>query len=157
MSRNAIWNRHPAVLVASAASILTQVGLLVYSVTIATDVWGAGAQHDEGCFRVNIVQASLPALMATFIIDALLLLLMLIGLFLRREACRFGLGGLLLKQGLIWLVVAITAELPTVVRRHCRDVMNWRDLYTNEVIDHPQFEFEWCVWACLENECGPRY
>ncbi|KZV74199.1 hypothetical protein PENSPDRAFT_648204 [Peniophora sp. CONT] len=111
----AIWNRHPAVVAVSAASMLAQLAVLIYCVTIATDTLGSYSPMVNGCFKVNLVQASLPALAATFTIDALLLLLMLIGIFLRREACRFGLGGLLLKQGLIWLGVAIAAELPTVI------------------------------------------
>ena len=116
-TRLAIWNRHPVAVALSAAAILTQVALLVYSVVVARDNWEDGSPLVEGCVRVNLVQAGLPALATTFTIDALLLLLMLFGLCRRREARRFGLGGFLLKQGLVWLALATMAELPTVVRR----------------------------------------
>ncbi|VDB95637.1 unnamed protein product [Peniophora sp. CBMAI 1063] len=111
----AIWNRHPIVIALSAAALLAQVALLIYSVTIATDTWQSGSPLAQGCVKVNLVRASLPALATTFAIDASLLLVMLVGLLRRREACRFGLGGFLLKQGLIWLALATTAELPTVI------------------------------------------
>lgn len=142
-SRIAIWNRHPAVVALSVAGILVQVAFLVYSVTIATDTWGADSPSVQGCLKVNIVQTSLPALAATFAIDALLLLLMLVGLFVRREACRFGLGGLLLRQGLIWLALATAAELPTIVCRSNLRAMS--SMYADDIIDNPQPQSEWCV------------
>ncbi|KZV74204.1 hypothetical protein PENSPDRAFT_682182 [Peniophora sp. CONT] len=107
----AIWNRHPAVLALSAASIAAQLALLIYSVTVAAAVRGPDGQ---GCVLLNSVEASLPALAATFAIDALLLVLMLVGLLTRKDTCGFGFWTFLWKQNLVWLALATAAELPTV-------------------------------------------
>ncbi|VDB95639.1 unnamed protein product [Peniophora sp. CBMAI 1063] len=111
----AIWNRHPIIVAVSAAGMMAQVALLIHGVVVAKDNWESGPALLQGCLKMNTVQANLPALAGTSIVDALLLLLMLIGLFLRGEARHFGLGGFLLKQGLIWLALATAAELPSVV------------------------------------------
>ncbi|VDB95646.1 unnamed protein product [Peniophora sp. CBMAI 1063] len=108
----AIWHFHPAMLTLAGVSLLAQLALQIRSIVIASASWDS---QMHACTLKDGVHASLPLLSATFGVDAVLLLLMLIGLVRRREARKFGMWAFLMKQGLVWLIVAAVAELPTVV------------------------------------------
>ncbi|KZV66344.1 hypothetical protein PENSPDRAFT_93953 [Peniophora sp. CONT] len=66
------------------------------------------------CLTVN-PHSGTPNVTATFVLDMLLLVLMLVGLWRMRDAGRFQLWRILLNQGLFWLTLATVAELPTVI------------------------------------------
>ena len=93
-------------------SFLAQFALLIHSVVIASATWET---EMHGCVLEDSEHASLPLLSATFAVDTVLLLLMLVGLMQRREARRHGVWRFLMNQGLVWLSIAAVAELPTVV------------------------------------------
>ena len=68
------------------------------------------------CGISNSASSGLPILTAVLVADVTLLGLILLGLVLRHGHITFGIGKMLWHQGVIWIVVATVAEVPTVVR-----------------------------------------
>lgn len=96
-----------------AASLIAQFSVLIHSVVVAKAIWDVDTHT---CVLLNSIPASLPMLSGMFAVDALQLLVMLVGLYRWRDAQGSGVWTLLWKQGLLWLALAAAAELPTVVR-----------------------------------------
>ncbi|KZV74187.1 hypothetical protein PENSPDRAFT_732423 [Peniophora sp. CONT] len=108
----AIWSRHPAVVLLGAASLIAQLSALIHSVVVAKAIWDVDTHT---CVLQNSIPASLPTLSGMFAVDALQLLVMLVGLYRWRNAHGSGVWKLLWKQGLLWLALAAAAELPTII------------------------------------------
>ncbi|VDB95647.1 unnamed protein product [Peniophora sp. CBMAI 1063] len=108
----AIWDRHWALVVFTAVSFLAQLALQIRSLVLAT---GARDSHSGMCTLADGATSGLPILAAVLAVDLTLLSLILIGLIRRQESRAFGLGRMLWKQGIVWIVVASLAEVPTVV------------------------------------------
>ena len=67
---------------------------------------GARDIHSGSCTLGDGATSGLPILAAVLAIDLTLLSLILIGLFRRQESRTLGLGKMLWKQGIVWIVVA---------------------------------------------------
>ncbi|KAI0314921.1 hypothetical protein OF83DRAFT_1174317 [Amylostereum chailletii] len=106
----AIWNRSLPIIIFVAAMMLGFAGTFLHGLIIARSTWdpisnGCGIAKTEG----NLANTT-----GGLIVDVGLLLVMLVGLLRRREARKFGLWQILWTQGLIWLVLATMAEVPSV-------------------------------------------
>ncbi|VDB95638.1 unnamed protein product [Peniophora sp. CBMAI 1063] len=108
----AIWNRQPAIVAVALMGVLTSLALVIHSIVIS---WGTWNSNIRSCYLPDSAPTSLSVLAATLAFDVLLLLLMLLGLFRRRTARRCAIWNFLWKQGLIWLAIALAAEVPTVI------------------------------------------
>ena len=75
---------------------------------------GARDIHSGQCTLADGATSGLPILAAVLAVDITLLALILIGL-IRRQDQEFGLGRMLFRQGVAWIVIALLAEVPTVV------------------------------------------
>ncbi|KAI0298459.1 hypothetical protein B0F90DRAFT_1669045 [Multifurca ochricompacta] len=97
----------------AAGAWLTNIGFLIHGITQIRSTW---VPVQNVCGVLNI-QSSKNNIIATLVTDIVLLITMLVGLLRirRRGGSLLGLGRLLWKQGLIWLLVATAAEVtPTV-------------------------------------------
>jgi len=108
----AIWERNRIVSIVAVGAWLTNVSFLIYNMVKLRSSW-APAQNT--CYVVN-TDTSKPTILCYLITDIILLLVMLLGLFrLRFEGGMFGLGRLLWRQGILWLLLATIAEVPPSV------------------------------------------
>jgi len=112
----AIWNRNKVVLVLVIIVWGTDVSLLVLGIMKIRSVWDPAR---DTCGLPD-VKSNIVTIISMFIIDIFLLLVMLAGLFRvgRRGTGVFSLGHLgrlLWKQGVIWLSIAVVAEIPPLV------------------------------------------
>ncbi|KZV74196.1 hypothetical protein PENSPDRAFT_662557 [Peniophora sp. CONT] len=108
----AIWNRHRAVVTLALSAMIVLLALLIHSVVNSHGMWDDGA---KSCVLRDSAPVTLSILSATLAVDVILLLLMLYGLLRKREARRFSLWTFLLAQGILWFIVAIATEVPTVI------------------------------------------
>ncbi|KAI0315763.1 hypothetical protein OF83DRAFT_1084733 [Amylostereum chailletii] len=107
----AIWNRNRVVIAFVSFALLAFLGTLLHGVIVAK------ATYDpvSGICVILRSEENLPNGICGLVVDVLLLGAMLVGLFRRREASRFGVWKMLWKQGLVWMVLATVAELPSVI------------------------------------------
>ncbi|KAI0275777.1 hypothetical protein BGY98DRAFT_990556, partial [Russula aff. rugulosa BPL654] len=110
----AIWDKNKIIVVVSTGMWGTNVVFLIQG------VWGVNSFHStfgtENCVASNLTSIRLSTIVA-FVTDIILLSIMLIGLsrMRHRGSGTMTLGRVLWNQGVIWLVVAVVAELtPTV-------------------------------------------
>ncbi|KAH9979629.1 hypothetical protein BJV74DRAFT_125045 [Russula compacta] len=109
-----IWDGNSVMLMIAACIWGINSAFLVLGITRLRSEWvpaGGG-----GCNTYNI-QTTKVTIIVAFVSDILLLIIMLVGLFLRdyHRSDAFGWGRLLWKQGVIWLLLATVAGiLPTV-------------------------------------------
>ncbi|KAH9984717.1 hypothetical protein BJV77DRAFT_952471, partial [Russula vinacea] len=112
----AIWNRQKVIFVIVTAIWLIDIGFLVngkYLLQIRSE-WSPEANT---CVLPNL-ETTRPNIIASLVTDVLLLVIMLVGLLRARiGAGAFGLGRILWKQGLVWLLLATIAELPPSLGR----------------------------------------
>jgi len=109
----AIWNRNK-IIVAMAFSVWAiNIGFLIQGAARIRSVW---VPSQRTCQSLNTEGSNLN-LFALLITDIALLFIMLAGLLRMRTrgGPTFGLTQLLWKQGVIWLLIAIAAEVPPVV------------------------------------------
>jgi len=107
----AIWKRHKFV-VATAFSLLgINVASFILSIARVRSKW---APADLTCASDN-TDINSPNLIVTLVTDVSLLLMMLVGLLRIRDGSTFGLTHFLCMQGLMWLLLAVVAEVPPVV------------------------------------------
>lgn len=124
----AIWDRHWAIVLFTGASFLVQLALQIRSACIYRNMdgyphyspglvlaQGSRDGHSGMCTLADGARSGLPILAAVLAFDLILLSLILIGLIRRRESRKFGLGRMLWRQGIVWIVVASFSEIPTVV------------------------------------------
>jgi len=106
----AIWDKNKYVVGVAITLWLTNVGVFIQGVVRLRSAW---APRPGSCIDLNI-QSNAVNLVVTIVIDIVLLLTMLVGLIrLRRgEGGMFALSKLLWNQGILWLFLAIFAELP---------------------------------------------
>ncbi|VDB95642.1 unnamed protein product [Peniophora sp. CBMAI 1063] len=111
----AIWNRNRLVVAFSLSGTLVLLALLIYGVVEAQAFWDN--QSDRTCIvpSSEVFTTLLPMLTSTLAVDMSFLLLMLWGLLRLRDARRWGIGRFLWTQGIVWLMIAAAAEVPTVV------------------------------------------
>jgi hypothetical protein len=109
----AIWNKAKIIFAIAMGIWLVDNALFIYAVARLRAIWSA---ETNACSLFNI-DSSTPAIIGSLVSDLALLFIMLIGLLrLRREAGdAFALGRTLWKQGLIWLLFATVAEVPSTV------------------------------------------
>jgi len=107
----AIWNWDKIVVALATSIWVTNIAFLIQGVWRFRSSWDVkkGCVFYLGSIRLSTVVA--------FAADTILLLIMLLGLYrLRRRGGLMGLGHLLWNQGVLWLLVAVVAELtPTVL------------------------------------------
>ncbi|KAI0295185.1 hypothetical protein BC826DRAFT_1185426 [Russula brevipes] len=126
----AIWKRHKFVMATAfgllginVASFIQSVSLLLAQPADDLDskingfwrqVRSKWAPTDFTCASAN-TEINSPNLIVTLVTDVSLLLMMLVGLLRIRDGSTFGLTHFLWKQGLMWLLLAVVAEVPPVV------------------------------------------
>ncbi|KAH9984324.1 hypothetical protein BJV74DRAFT_886495 [Russula compacta] len=127
----AIWNRNRVIIITALLAWGTNISLFIHGKSLfrstgrrecsnmvqkqLRSVW---VPDQETCIRVNVEKTTVNlSFIFVFITDIVLLSIMLAGLLrLRRHGGgSFGLARLLWKQGLIWLLLAIVAEVPPLV------------------------------------------
>jgi hypothetical protein len=111
----AIWNRNHLVGAFCLLGTLVLLALFIYGIVETQEFWDN--QSDRTCIVPGgaAVTTLLPMLTSTLVVDISLLLLMLWGLLRLRDARRWGVGRFLWAQGVVWLMIAAAAEVPTVV------------------------------------------
>jgi len=112
----AIWNRNKVVLALVIIVWGIDVSLLVHGIIKIRSAWDPA---QDSCGMPN-VKSNIATIISMFITDIFLLSVMLVGLFRmgRRGTGVFSLGRLghlLWKQGVIWLSIAVVAEIPPLV------------------------------------------
>jgi len=109
----AIWNRKKVIMMIAYGLWLTNLAFLIQ---VAVRIRSEWAPDQSSCVVTNILSAK-PNILATIATDILLLVIMLLGLS-RLGYDVVGISGLarfLWKQGVIWLLITIVAEVPPVV------------------------------------------
>ncbi|KAH9967683.1 hypothetical protein BJV74DRAFT_277454 [Russula compacta] len=106
----AIWNRDKVIVATSIGVWLVNLSFLIQGVVRPRSAWDP---VQGGCATLNILTTK-PTMISVFVTDFILLLIMLIGLIRLRlhGGTLLGLGRLLWKQGIIWLLLATVAEVP---------------------------------------------
>jgi len=109
----AIWNKKKIITVVAFTVWTINVLFLIHGITRIRSAWSPDMAT---CLTLNI-ESSKRNFVATLSTDIILIVIMLIGLlrlgFHERRA--FGLGRLMWRQGLIWLLIATLAQVPPVV------------------------------------------
>ncbi|KAH9990095.1 hypothetical protein BJV77DRAFT_634846 [Russula vinacea] len=109
----AIWNKVKIVFAIAMGIWITDNGVFIYGVSQLRSKW---TPEDNACALLNVYTTK-PAVIGSLFSDVVLLLIMLFGLL--RLRCKgggaFSMGRTLWKQGLIWLLVATVAEVPSTV------------------------------------------
>ncbi|KAH9990090.1 hypothetical protein BJV77DRAFT_1069111 [Russula vinacea] len=109
----AIWDKAKIIFAIAMGIWFTDNGIFIHSVSRLRSKW---MPEDNACVLLN-ASITKPAVIGSLFSDVALLLIMLIGLL--RLRCRgggeFSMGRTLWKQGLIWLLVATIAEVPSTV------------------------------------------
>ncbi|KAF8261251.1 hypothetical protein EI94DRAFT_1833425 [Lactarius quietus] len=108
----AIWDRNRIAVAIAMCAWSTNVAFLLH---FATGIIATWVPEQSTCAVLN-AEGGKKNVIATLVTDVVLLLTMLVGLLrLRVYGTMFGLGKLLWRQGLIWLFLATTAEVPPAV------------------------------------------
>ncbi|KAH9990083.1 hypothetical protein BJV77DRAFT_633989 [Russula vinacea] len=114
----AIWNKAKIIFAIAMGIWVADNGIFIYGLSLLRSKWSPEALT---CVLFN-VSSTKPAIIGSLFSDIVLLLIMLIGLLRMRHEARKGdgLGSFplvrtLWKQGLIWLLVATVAEVPSAV------------------------------------------
>ncbi|KAI0318567.1 hypothetical protein OF83DRAFT_1291575 [Amylostereum chailletii] len=107
----AIWNRSVPIMILVGAMMLGFAGTFLHGLIATRGQWDPTS---NACLVLKS-EDNLPNTTGGLVVDVGLLLIMLVGLLRRREARKFGLWQILWTQGLIWLVLATAAEVPSVV------------------------------------------
>ncbi|KAN0118740.1 hypothetical protein V8E52_004851 [Russula decolorans] len=109
----AIWNKNKFAMAFAAITCVVNVSVIIHGVARLRAEWNPLFQT---CIMINSEQIK-PTFVITVINDTILLVTMLIGLFrlLPDSSYAFGLGRLLWKQGIIWLLIATVAGVPAMV------------------------------------------
>ncbi|KAF8487381.1 hypothetical protein DFH94DRAFT_24739 [Russula ochroleuca] len=109
----AIWNMAKTIFTIAMAIWIANNGISIYAISQARSTW---SPETLTCVLGNI-DSTKPAFISSLFSDIGLLLIMLTGLLrLHFEAGgSFALGRTLWKQGLIWLLLATVAEVPSAV------------------------------------------
>ncbi|KAI0311761.1 hypothetical protein OF83DRAFT_722419 [Amylostereum chailletii] len=106
----AIWDGSVFVNTFVALMMLGLAGTFLHVIVLAKGDW----DFTKPACSILESADNLPNTAGALIVDAVFLFVMLVGLLRRREARLFGLWPLLWKQGIIWLFLAIIAEVPAV-------------------------------------------
>ncbi|KAI0045909.1 hypothetical protein FA95DRAFT_81333 [Auriscalpium vulgare] len=108
----AIWNRNRFAVALAVATWSTNIGFLLHDTITARSVWIATA---SSCGFVNSAH-SRNNIIVTFTTDFVLCCIVIAGLLrTRRLHGTMGIWTLLYKQGLIWLGLAVVAQIPPTV------------------------------------------
>jgi len=109
----AVWNKDRVVVAVATGVWVTNIGFLVQGIARLRATY---VPKQQSCM-IRDTERSKLNIIATLITDVILLVIMLIGLIRSRHygGDTFGLGQLLWKQGVIWLVLASIAEVPPTV------------------------------------------
>ncbi|KAI0275787.1 hypothetical protein BGY98DRAFT_37119 [Russula aff. rugulosa BPL654] len=109
----AIWNKNKSAVAIAVIAWVTNVLVTIYGVARLRAMWIPAFQT---CAVRNSEEIK-PALITTLITDIILLVTMLVGLFrlFIDNNCAFGVGRLLWKQAIIWLLISTVAGAPPTV------------------------------------------
>jgi len=109
----AIWNKNKFAVAIAVITWLTNVSVIIQGVARLRAAWDLPSQT---CTILNSEEIK-PTLIVTVITDIILLVTMLVGLspLITDSSCAFGLGRLLWKQGIIWLLIVTVAGVPPTV------------------------------------------
>jgi len=112
----AIWERKKIIIAFATGVWVIDVAFLIQGVSRFRSSWEADNVLDDCVFYLDSIRLST---IVQFAADTILLLIMLFGLYrLRRhghDGGLMGLGRLLWNQGVIWILVAVVAELTPMV------------------------------------------
>ncbi|KAF8490668.1 hypothetical protein F5888DRAFT_1740510, partial [Russula emetica] len=106
----AIWNKNKFAVGIAVITWVTNVSVVIQGVARLRATWEPTVQT---CIILNSDELK-PTLVITVIADTISLVTMLVGVFrlLAENSAAFGLGRLLWKQGIIWLLIATAAGIP---------------------------------------------
>jgi len=109
----AIWNKNKVISGIAFGLWLNNTAFCILCIVRIRSVW---VPDVTACSVLNIESSKLTVIVST-VTDLILLFIMFVGLLnLRYEGCgTLGLTGLLWKQGVIWLSLAIAVEIPPAV------------------------------------------
>ena len=126
----AIWNRKTWLVLLTCISFLAQLAIQIRSALTQLCTTACISTHDMkglsqikgvrdsqsgACTLANGTTSVLPILTSVLVIDLSLLSLILFALVRLPTTRAVGIGKMLWRQGLVWLVAAAVVELPTVV------------------------------------------
>ncbi|KAH9954841.1 hypothetical protein BC827DRAFT_920836 [Russula dissimulans] len=112
---NAIWNKKKVIMSISVGVWVTNATVLIVGVSRLRASWSPEQDH---CVTLNVQSIKFNSI-SLLSSDVILLLITLVGLFRLRSHGTFSLGRLLWKQGIVWLLLAIVAEVPPAL------FLNW--------------------------------
>ncbi|KAI0287065.1 hypothetical protein BC826DRAFT_77709 [Russula brevipes] len=109
----AIWNRNKVVVAIAAIIWLTNGAILIQGTVQFRAVW---VSHREGCVILGL-DGLKHIVVAAFVTDTVLLLIMFLGLLRMRlyRSDTLALGRLMWKQGVLWVLLAVIIEIPPTV------------------------------------------
>ncbi|KAH9956525.1 hypothetical protein BC827DRAFT_752812 [Russula dissimulans] len=110
----AIWNKNRIITAVVITVWMINVLFLIYGITQIRATW----TPDESTCSVLNIESNKSNVIVTFSTDIVLLVIMLIGLLrlgFHERSTFGGIGHLLWRQGLIWLLIATLAEVPPAV------------------------------------------
>ncbi|KAI9511214.1 hypothetical protein F5148DRAFT_1281023 [Russula earlei] len=108
----AVWNRNLIVIALTFGMALVNMGFLIYGIATVRSEWSTTS---DTCLLENTYK-SRDNITVTVSTDIAQLIVMMIGLWrCRRTMTASGIAQYLYVQGLIWLVVATLAEIPSAV------------------------------------------
>ncbi|KAI0047722.1 hypothetical protein FA95DRAFT_1605853 [Auriscalpium vulgare] len=118
----AIWERNIYVIGLSGTIWLVNAAFWLRDIIRSKGLWNP---LEGGCLDL-LTERGKPLAVISFSTDASLLAIMLVGLFFKGEAVRFGIWRTLYHQGLIWLSMATIAEVPVIILlfKNINDVWN---------------------------------
>ncbi|VDC03651.1 unnamed protein product [Peniophora sp. CBMAI 1063] len=107
----AIWNQSRYLMYSSAVLIAAETAFFIHEIVVADAIW---VPEEATCIAVQTQRNKL--LTAISVTDIFLFLSMLTGLLrLRHDLSHSSLWQLLWNQGIVWLLLATIAEVPTVI------------------------------------------
>ncbi|KAH9956523.1 hypothetical protein BC827DRAFT_1270889 [Russula dissimulans] len=109
----AIWNKKKIITVVATTVWAINVLFLIHGAAQIRSTWSP----DEATCLVLNIESNKPNFIVALCTDIVLLVIMLVGLLRLgfHERSAFGMGRLMWRQGLIWLLIATLAEVPTAV------------------------------------------
>ncbi|KAH9956524.1 hypothetical protein BC827DRAFT_1270890 [Russula dissimulans] len=109
----AIWNKKKIITVVATTVWAINALSLIYGIARIRSTWSP----DEATCLVLNIESNKPNFIVALCTDIVLLVIMLVGLLRLgfHERSAFGMGRLMWRQGLIWLLIATLAEVPPTV------------------------------------------
>ncbi|VDB95222.1 unnamed protein product [Peniophora sp. CBMAI 1063] len=108
----AVWGKRTTVVICSYILWLSSLALNVHNVALLRASYNTASR---ACLPYH-TDTFLPNAIGILVSDTMLLALMLAGILrVRRDAMKRGISDILYRQAIVWLIVAILAEVPVVI------------------------------------------